>query len=100
MRYIFYLAVIMQICLFASCMSELELYEDDASKIVRVSFDFGEDGMTRSSIFPDEMVVGSYNIYVYNRGVLVDGAYSDEYGAVSFDLNLGQSNNVYALANV
>jgi hypothetical protein len=81
-------------------MSELELYEDDASKIVRVSFDFGEDGMTRSSIFPDEMVVGSYNIYVYNRGVLVDGAYSDEYGAVSFDLNIGQSYNVYALANV
>ena len=100
MRCVFFLAVIVQICLFTSCIGELELDEGKVPDIARVSFDFGKDGMTRSSISPDETVACNYNIYVYSRGVLVDEDYSEEGGPASFDLNIGQSYNVYALANV
>lgn len=99
MRFFIYMIALLSSCVVLSCVEEP--WEDSQqSDLISVKFDFRLSDVVRSSINPDECKISNFNVFVYDRGLLVDNYYSTCDGAASMSLNAGTKFNVYVIANV
>lgn len=100
MRCIVLCLVLMFCALVSSCIDETLFDDSLQTELVKVQFDTRLSGTVRSSISPDEHEVNDFNVYVYDRGLLVGSCYSRSDEEASISLNAGVTLNVYMLANV
>lgn len=100
----FCLIILSAVCLFASCIKEMDdpSYVDESSSVmIPVSVISSRDSsITKSSISPEEDVILNYSIFVYQKGFLTKDIYIDGNEDTEIPMYIGQSYNIYVLANV
>ena len=84
-----------------SYMPELEALEERADiKEVTVRFDLRGQGITRSTISPDEEAINDLNLYAFCDGKLISSQYFEQDNKLELKLLFGHRYNLYALANM
>ena len=93
---------------FSSCNQELDLefMSDDFKELigngevlVPLSIESFGSIDTRSSVSPSEDKISNYSVFIYQKGKLARDLYTDSNTNSSVVLHIGQTYNVYVLAN-
>lgn len=90
--------------IIAGCsVAEIEQESSDFSDeetFKEVQFCIHTDAAVKGIVNPDDCLVSDVNVIVYRNGILVNCRYTSDVEAIPLKLPVGQTYNVYALANI